>query len=206
MQRISGFLTNSPGKPEGSGKTGEQSKSRPASLEGIEWLFSEFSHLYGARFVRMWEEVEPARMKATWAEALAGFSVREVHQGLAACREKPWPPTLPEFLLLCRPKPDYEAMFREAQHQAGRSRYGADVWESPLLFWAAYRIGTWDMVNLPYEKVRTRWVKIIDELIPQADMLAPVPEKSPALAYVPRQVTEAGISALAECKSILGVR
>lgn len=174
-------------------------------MEGIEALFSEFSHLYGARFVKMWEEVEPARMKTTWAEALAGFSVREVRQGLAACRAKPWPPTLPEFLLLCRPKPDYEALFREAQKQAGQRRYGSDVWESPLLFWAAYRMGTDDMVNLPWEKARMRWVKIIDELRPQADMLAPVPERGPALAYVPKQVTETARSSIAACRQLLGM-
>lgn len=172
----------------------------------MEALFREFEALYGTRFVDMWRMGDIELIKERWGDALAGFSVREVRQGLAACREKPWPPTLPEFLLLCRPKPDYEAMFREAQHQAGRSRYGADVWESPLLFWAAYRIGTWDMVNMSWERLRTRWIKTIDELIPQADTLAPVPERGPALAYLPRQVTEAGISALAECKSILGVR
>lgn len=151
----------------------------------------------------MWKGTDLAIVKTTWAEALAGFSVREVRQGLAACRGKPWPPTLPEFLLLCRPKPDYEAMFYEAQKQAGLRRYGSDVWESPLLFWAAYRMGTDDMVNLPWEKSRARWVKIIDELRPQADMLSPVPEKSPALAYVPKQVTETARSSIAACRQIL---
>lgn len=155
----------------------------------------------------MWKGTDPAVVKDTWAKSLAGFSVREVRQGLVACREKPWPPTLPEFLLLCRPKPDYEALFHEAQKQSGQIRYGADVWESPLLFWAAYRMGTWDMVNLPYEKAKMRWIKIVDELLPHADTLAPVPvrERSQALAYVPRQVTEAGKSSIAACKSILGV-
>ena len=184
-------------------KIGEQSKSKPASLEGIEWLFSEFSYLYGARFVKMWEEVEPARMKTTWAEALAGFSVREVRQGLAACREKPWPPTLPEFLLMCRPKPDYEALFRKAQNQTYKRRYGTDEWDSPLLFWAAYLMGTEDMVNLSWEKAKARWIKTIDELMPQADMLAPVPKKAPAIAYAPKLDVAKARENIMRCRQIL---
>lgn len=160
--------------------------------------------MYGARFVDMWRTGDIGKVKDTWAKALAGYSVREVRQGLAACHCKPWPPTLPEFLLLCRPKPDYEALFRDAQKQAGQRRYGNDKWESPLLFWAAYRMGTYDMVNLPWEKARTRWIRIIDELRQHEDTLAPVPESSPALGYVPKQVTEKARASIMQCRQILG--
>lgn len=183
----------------------EPSIQTPASRDNVEALFRELEAMYGARFVDMWRMSNIELVKQRWAEVLAGLSIREVRQGLAACRAKPWPPTLPEFLLLCRPKPDYEAMFHEAQKQSGQRRYGSDVWESPLLFWAAYRMGWEDMVSLPWEKARARWVKIIDELRPQADMLAPVPERGPALAYVPKQVTETARSSIAACRQLLGM-
>lgn len=155
----------------------------------------------------MWKGTDLALVEDTWAKALAGFSVREVRQGLAACRAKPWPPTLPEFLLMCRPKPDYEAMFHEAQKQSGQIRYGSDTWESPLLFWAAYRMGTDNMISLPWEKAKIRWTKIIDELRQHEETLAPVPvrERSQALAYVPIQVTETARESIMQCRQILGM-
>lgn len=205
MQNVRELLTSLPAGQEKPPMRPEQSKRTHASPDNVEALFQEFEVMYGSRFIEMWKTANADLIKQRWGEALAGFSVREVRQGLAACRAKPWPPTLPEFLLLCRPKPDYEAMFHEAQKQAGQRRYGSDTWESPLLFWAAYRMGTDDMVNLPWEKARVRWVKIIDELRPQADMLAPVPEKSPALAYVPKQVTETAKRSIMQCRQILGM-
>ena len=151
----------------------------------------------------MWRTADAELVKKRWGEALSGFSVREVRQGLAACMEKPWPPTLPEFLTLCRQKPDYEALFRKAQNQAYKRRYGTDEWDSPLLFWAAYRMGTEDMVNLSWEKAKARWIKVIDELLPQADTLAPVPKKAPAIAYAPVQKSEAIRERLAKLKQML---
>ncbi|WP_407280585.1 hypothetical protein U5817_09895 [Aromatoleum evansii] len=72
--------------------------------------------LYGSLWVDRWrtgETVERAGRtfdrglllaKATWAEELAGFSDMpdRISKALEACRHRNMPPTLPEFLDLCR--------------------------------------------------------------------------------------------------------
>lgn len=70
--------------------------------------------LYGTRFSQAWEGIDKAQLAQAWAEELAGFTGEELATGLAACKSKPWPPTLPEFIVLCRPWLEPEAAFRAA--------------------------------------------------------------------------------------------
>lgn len=51
----------------------------------------------------------------TWAGALGRLTGVEIKRGLSACltRAEPWPPTLVEFLHLCRPpQPYYGPVYR----------------------------------------------------------------------------------------------
>ena len=70
----------------------------------IDKLFERLEALYGARFHDAWRGVDLANVKRTWAEKLADFASMPdcLKSALDACDEKPWPPTLPEFLALCR--------------------------------------------------------------------------------------------------------
>lgn len=67
-------------------------------------LFERLEGLYGARFHDLWKGANPENVKAVWAEKLAGFHDRPevLKAALDACDDKPWPPTLPEFLGFCR--------------------------------------------------------------------------------------------------------
>ncbi|QUO26158.1 hypothetical protein KEH57_04305 [Burkholderia cenocepacia] len=67
-----------------------------------EWLFRTMHALYGTRFVSMWRGVDANELKRTWTLALHGLSREALQAGIAALRDKPYPPTLPEFLDLCR--------------------------------------------------------------------------------------------------------
>lgn len=82
----------------------------------VDRIFDHMQGLYGSLWVDRWrtgETEERGRRifdlgllnaKATWARELAGFA-REPHRiarALESCRSKPLPPTLPEFIGLCR--------------------------------------------------------------------------------------------------------
>lgn len=58
--------------------------------------------IYGHKWISSYG-VEPSD---TWARGLRGFTNDELAHGIRRCldREDPWPPTLPEFRQLCRPR------------------------------------------------------------------------------------------------------
>jgi len=59
--------------------------------------------MYGSRFADLWASANPADVRVTWAEGLAYVSGDELAGALRACLlEYPYPPTLPQFAILCR--------------------------------------------------------------------------------------------------------
>ena len=92
---------------------------RPDSLrdDWIARIFERLGGLYGAKFTDMWKDTDPANVSRTWAERLAGFHdmPEAIKAALDGCDDRPWPPTLPEFIQLCRDaakrnrEPDFNA-------------------------------------------------------------------------------------------------
>lgn len=83
----------------------------------VKSLFAKLSAMYGEKFARQWEGVEQSLLIDTWAEALAPFADDGEHRGkriawaLQQCRDShPFPPTLPEFVLLVRQAPRPEPL------------------------------------------------------------------------------------------------
>lgn len=76
----------------------------PLPLEQVEYIFSVMACLYGRRFSEMWEGQRPEVVKRFWAHKLAGFSdyPQAITAALESLDERTLPPTLPEFLALCR--------------------------------------------------------------------------------------------------------
>lgn len=70
----------------------------------IEKLFRKFEDWYGAKWAAQYGAFPRERVKRSWAEELGGFDGAGVVIGkaLEAQKGNPFPPTLPEFLLLCR--------------------------------------------------------------------------------------------------------
>lgn len=63
---------------------------------------SIYGHLWSSRFANA---QMLAAAKAEWATALYGCHVNDINRAIEACkREYDKPPTLPEFLKLCRPE------------------------------------------------------------------------------------------------------
>ena len=65
-------------------------------------LFNRLSAMYGNRFTDMWRGIDHDMIKKTWAEALVRFSPDSLKHALEACLDRQYPPTLPEFIDLCR--------------------------------------------------------------------------------------------------------
>jgi hypothetical protein len=62
--------------------------------------------IYGSKFAAQWEKVEPAAMRATWGDALGHYDGERIKWALDhLIANNPYPPTLPEFVALCRQAP-----------------------------------------------------------------------------------------------------
>ena len=74
-------------------------------------IFSHFEALYGSKFHDAWKGTDLANVKQVWAEKLGGFKDKPqaIKSALDSLDDKPWPPTLPEFLHLCRDAAKREA-------------------------------------------------------------------------------------------------
>ncbi len=68
----------------------------------VERLFAVMAAHYGARFADAWHGADPEEMKAAWAQKLAGLTAEQIRRGIDALDQCKFPPTLPEFIALCR--------------------------------------------------------------------------------------------------------
>lgn len=88
------------------------SQVRPSALPDawIDRLFDRLEASYGSKWLNMWGNTNLSNVKALWAEKLAGFAENPKALGYAldCLDEHPFPPTLPEFLALCRKAPQPE--------------------------------------------------------------------------------------------------
>jgi len=71
------------------------------------WISKIFEHmagLYGSKFADLWNGSNMETVQRLWAEKLGGFKTMPgaIKEALDALDSKPWPPTLPEFIALCR--------------------------------------------------------------------------------------------------------
>lgn len=66
------------------------------------WLFRHMLTLYGSRFLAMWRGVDTEDLKRAWSLRLRDLSPEALCAGLRALEGVAHPPTLPEFLALCR--------------------------------------------------------------------------------------------------------
>ena len=75
----------------------------------VESLLARMLATYGQKFRSQWADVPPETLRETWAVALGRFDGARIkwalEQMVATC---PWPPTLPEFVAMCRQAPREE--------------------------------------------------------------------------------------------------
>lgn len=147
----------------------------------VKRIFQRMAAMYGAKYVQLWGGVPEETMMTLWAEELAGYSSDEISTGLAACRTHDWPPTLPEFLKLCRPWMNPEVAYHEAVHGMSCRRGGEmGQWSHPAIYWAAVATGTHDLLNSTYSTMKARWERAFSEELAKGHWPA-VPEVREAL-------------------------
>lgn len=164
---------------------GQSTFRQPLPMGWVRKLFGELQGNYGTRFLDMWrsgqtnvdnDDVGLLNAMELWAEKLAGFrdypeAIRRVLDTLP-----PHPPTLPEFVALCRqscPKPAHKALpspglsaeeiqARQAEAQAIAAKVAANVpskgWAHKLRkrYLAGERLGL-AQVSLASDALREDW-------------------------------------------------
>jgi ribosomal protein S6E (S10) len=68
----------------------------------VEALFSKMSAFYGARFADMWRGSKVDEVQKAWAVELFKLSREQLKAGSESLTAIPKPPTLPEFVALCK--------------------------------------------------------------------------------------------------------
>lgn len=77
-------------------------------------LFARFSAIWGHRWTGPLQHPAALRIaRAEWAESLAGLSQAEIDAGVRKAKQDlEWPPSVAEFLTLCRDRRENAAMYR----------------------------------------------------------------------------------------------
>ncbi|AHB08506.1 hypothetical protein U875_14145 [Pandoraea pnomenusa 3kgm] len=166
----------------------------------IERLFAILGQRYGARLADMWRGGDPLRpetvqkhldgVKRQWALDLADLTPSEWQRGIAALRDRPYVPTCPEFRLLCRPRQHVGELLDYAVAQLHRrSTDGGDVWPDPTVYWAAQRVGGYEMRTLGRDVLVKRFAAALDAVRDEGNV-QPVPPPMAALPAPGKAVTD----------------
>lgn len=145
-------------------------------------VVSELHLLYGARFKQQWQGLSPRELRESWDNQLGSLSEREVRVGLVACLSREWPPTIPEFLRLCRPWTSPEVAYHDAVAGLAARRGGEmGMWAHPAIYWAAVAAGTHDLLQGTYGSMKARWERVFTEELAKSDW----PEIPPVRTALP---------------------
>lgn len=164
--------------------------NNPLPAAWVSKLIAKMHTLYGQKFTQQWAGISPEVLQAEWAEELAGFTGAELSRGLAACRERTFPPTLPEFMVLCRPPLDADEAFHEAVIGLNQRRAGErGDWSHPAIYHAALAVGQFDVLNSTYTSIKGRWGRALSDQMAKGQW-EPIPDVAPALP-APVQMSKA---------------
>ncbi|WP_349609101.1 hypothetical protein [Cupriavidus sp. DF5525] len=172
---------NAPQRP--SMLTPASSADWPAGAIPESWvdsLFARMSGMYGSKFADLWRGTDLPSVRRLWGKELASLSRDELRRGSDALLGRPFPPTLPEFVSLCRPGINVDAALYEAAQQLRLRAEGKDEWTNPAIYWAAMKVGEFDMLNLSHGALLKRFGAALDTVLRQ-DQIPDVPERLVAL-------------------------
>lgn len=145
----------------------------------IDSLFARMSGMYGSKFADMWRGTDLTVVRKLWGTELNHLSRDELKAGVEALRTRLFPPTLPEFLALCKPPVNYDAALYEATQQLRLRADGKDEWTNPAFYWAAIKVGEFDMLNLSHSALIKRYSAALDEVLRRE--VQPVPPRAVSL-------------------------
>jgi hypothetical protein len=153
----------------------------PLPMAWIEKLFDRMISFYGHKFLDMWRDVDLQGVKETWAHELGKLSRDEIARGANALMTQEWPPTLPQFIKLCRPAIDAVAAYYEAVNGVIAREHGnIGEWSHPAIFWASVKVGAFDLKHQTYSAIKGRWEGALNEELAKGNWTA-IPEPMIAL-------------------------
>lgn len=151
-------------------------------ISPMDHLFNRLDGAYPNRWRASFSSEQAIRnWRESWAEVFQEerLTFDEVKAGLAKCRrEYDWPPSISEFLKACRVPIDYGVALYEAREQMANRRTGTDVWSNPAYYWAATRIGDFDMLNQSHAQLLPRFTAALNEAM-KGGAIKPVPPRAP---------------------------
>jgi hypothetical protein len=132
-------------------------EKKPIPTDVIELIFTRLMAQLGSKIETLFGGVAPAIVKAEWADALAGYTKREIKRGLDACQTKKFAVNLGDFLHICRPALDSEYAWIEAT-RGMRQREAGEVgeWSHPAVYRAA-RSMAYELRNKSFKECRKAW-------------------------------------------------
>ena len=107
-------------------------QSGPTAALWIDELLVKLHAIYGAKWERHIEHVPYPALRATWADALAGWTKADAKTALDYCAQNsPWPPSVPDFVAARNQGQTEEqraAHARLIEADAERKRLPAGTW------------------------------------------------------------------------------
>ena len=112
--------------PESRAET--SSTPRLQSQHVMDQLWKHMAQIYGHKWTSGYTADPAGAAAKTWSKGLSGLSARQMADGLAACiaSADPWPPTLPQFRMMCLGIPPFDAVRADAGQRDGFTRL---VWQ-----------------------------------------------------------------------------
>jgi hypothetical protein len=149
----------------------------------MDHLFNRFDGSYPNRWRASFaSEQAISNWRESWSEAFdeEGLTPQMISDGLKACRKSyDWPPSLTEFLKACKPAINVDAAIYEAIEQMRKRQHGKDSWSNPAIYWAAVKVGEFDMISQSFSSIKPRFESALKKVM-EGEVL-PVPERVPAL-------------------------
>jgi hypothetical protein len=171
----------------------------PVTEKWIDALFAKMSSYYGNRFADMWRDSSMQAIKSIWSQELLKLSREEFTRGANALLTQEWPPTLPQFIKLCRPAIDAVAAYYEAVNGVIAREHGnIGEWSHPAIFWASVKIGAFDLKHQGYSAIKGRWDAALNEelakgnwtTIPEPMIALPPPTNAASKEVAERYIAE----------------
>jgi hypothetical protein len=173
--------------------------SQPLPKQWVAKLFTKLTARYGTLFTDRYGGLALSEVQEEWAEELAGYTGNELQRGIDGCRGLKFPPTLPEFQMLCRPPLDPQVAFGEAIRNLAKRDQGEDApWSHPAIFWASMEIGHFELRNSTYPQIKATWERVLSEQMAkrQHEPVPPAMRALPAPKGPPSPVISAHLSEL----------
>ena len=125
-------------------------------------LFDQLSLTYANKFTNQYKHMDLERVQEHWCRAMKGYTPRELKLGISKLGKTDWPPTLVEFLKLCRhPVDSMKAYYEAIEGFAKRSMGEEYTYSHPAIFYAASNL-YFDLTHKTYSEIKERWASALD--------------------------------------------